>query len=205
MIGRVDSFGCFRQSHLGAPVSHPHTQAHTSFRQHQKNMAVEPSPEKLVHFYDELTEAQASIPTRSYKEFLIKWGYDAEQADRLCSRLDKGTGVIHRKDLCKPNEIPSNTLPALRDIQILNSDMNQKQAESIMLYVVDVIRRKKSKKDQLEDLKKRLEEVYGRGWNCYMTDGKFYSVCSHEAGTSLVFLLNEMVYGVFRTPYTSKH
>ncbi|KAL5962405.1 Dynein light chain [Taenia solium] len=168
-------------------------------------MAVEPSAETLVHFYDELTEAQASIPTRSYKEFLIKWGYDPEQADRLCSRLDRGTGVIHRKDLCKPNEILCNTLPALRDVQILNSDMNQKQAESIMLYVVDVIKRKKSKKDQLEDLKKRLEEVYGKGWNCYMTDGKFYSVCSHEAGTSLVFLLNDMVYGVFRTPCASKH
>nr|CDS34768.1 tegumental protein [Hymenolepis microstoma]CUU98053.1 tegumental protein [Hymenolepis microstoma] len=167
-------------------------------------MAAEPSPETLVHFYDELTEAQASIPTKSYMEFLIKWGYDRETAERLCIRLDKGTGVIHRKDLCRPTDIPCNSLPLLRDVQILNSDMKQKQAESIMLYVVELIRRKKSKKDQLEDLKKRLEEVYGKGWNCYMTDGKFYSVCSHEAGTSLVFVLNEMVYGVFRTPFTGK-
>ncbi|VUZ56275.1 unnamed protein product [Hymenolepis diminuta] len=168
-------------------------------------MAAEPNPETLVHFYDELTEAQASIPTKSYMEFLIKWGYDRETAERLCTRLDKGTGVIHRKDLCRPTDMPSNSLPALRDVQILNSDMKQKQAESIMLYVVEIIKKKKSKKDQLEDLKKRLEEVYGRGWNCYMTDGKFYSVCSHEAGTSLVFILNDMVYGVFRTPFTGKH
>lgn len=41
-------------------------------------------------------------------------------------------------------------LPALRDIQILNSDMKQKQAESIMLYVVEVIKKKKSKKVQIK-------------------------------------------------------
>ncbi|KAM7537850.1 hypothetical protein Aperf_G00000071573 [Anoplocephala perfoliata] len=167
-------------------------------------MAAEPSPETLVHFYDELTEAQASIPTQDYLDFLVKWGHDRESAERLCSRLDRGSGVIRRRDLCKSADVPYSSLPALRGVQILNSDMKQKQAESIMLYVVRSMRGKQSKKDQLEDLKKRLEKVYGSGWNCYMTDGKFYSVCSHEKGTSLVFILNDMVYGVFRTPYTGQ-
>ncbi len=55
-------------------------------------------------------------------------------------------------------------------------------------------------------MKRRLEEVYGKGWNCYMTDGKFYSVCSHEAGSSLVFVHHDIVYGIFRTPgMSSRH
>ncbi len=43
----------------------------------------------------------------------------------------------------------NSRLPALRDVQILTSDMKQKQAESIMLYIMDVLRRRKSKRVSL--------------------------------------------------------
>ena len=132
----------------------------------------------------------AAVPTQSYMDFLIKWGYDRDQAEVSIMRLQMAEAVcinqfffrefatawikelallddeifadqvtfpatrkhpkfsIHQVETFDINSVNFLTyrLPALRDIQILTSDMKQKQAESIMLYIVDVVKRKKSKK-----------------------------------------------------------
>nr|VZI27322.1 unnamed protein product [Spirometra erinaceieuropaei] len=40
----------------------------------------DPTPENLIHFYDELTEAQAVLPTKEYQAYLTKWGVSESMA-----------------------------------------------------------------------------------------------------------------------------
>nr|VZI50935.1 unnamed protein product [Spirometra erinaceieuropaei] len=164
-------------------------------------MAEEPAPERLIHYYDEMTEAKAAIPTKDYKNFLVKWGIEENQAERICNRFDTNkTGFIRREDLYRDCTGFTNDTSALRDVRILTTDMRPMQRQSIILYVIEILQRRMSKQEQLNAVKQRVESVYGEGWNCYMTDGKFYSVCSHKAGSSLVFVYKNIVFGLYQTP-----
>lgn len=54
--------------------------------------------------------------------------------------------------------------------------------------------------DRIKDIKARVEKIYGSGWNCYIANGRYWSVCTHRPGTNLVFVLHDVVYGIYQTP-----
>ncbi|VDN14459.1 unnamed protein product [Dibothriocephalus latus] len=161
----------------------------------------EPSPDRLVHFYDELTEAQAVLKTEEYRAYLTKWGVSESAAANYCARFDpKRTGFIKREDICTALNCYPNPPAILREVEILTTDMSAKKRESILLLILDGTHKKKSKQDRLQEIKERIERVYGSGWNVFMADGRYWSVCSHKPGTNLVFVHKGMVYGVHQTP-----
>uniref|UniRef100_A0A183SJD2 DDE Tnp4 domain-containing protein n=1 Tax=Schistocephalus solidus TaxID=70667 RepID=A0A183SJD2_SCHSO len=100
----------------------------------------------------------------------------------------------------------------LREVEVLTTDMSAKKKESILLLVLEGVNKKKSKQltihclcfiniqERLQEIKERIERVYGLGWNVFMADGRYWSVCSHKPGTNLVFVHKGIVYGVHQTP-----
>lgn len=46
----------------------------------------------------------------------------------------------------------------------------------------------------------KLDKLYGGGWNVYLAEGRYWSVCSHKPGSNLTFAYRGVVYGVFQTP-----
>lgn len=53
--------------------------------------------------------------------------------------------------------------------------------------------------DQLRETKNYMERIYGQGWNCYIADGRYWSICAHKPGSNLVFVYLGIAYGVFQT------
>lgn len=49
-------------------------------------------------------------------------------------------------------------------------------------------------------IKKKLDALYGSGWNVYIAEGRYWAVCSHKPGSNLTFTYQGVVYGVFQTP-----
>ncbi|VDK30547.1 unnamed protein product [Dibothriocephalus latus] len=167
-------------------------------------MADEPSPERLIHYYDEMTEAKAAYLWQNWDLILTK-AIAVRKHYAICDRFDpKKTGLIRREDLYHDCTGFTPNYAALRDVRILTTDMRPMQQQSIVLYVIDVLQKRMSKQEQLNAIKQRVESVYGEGWNCYMTDGKFYSLCSHKAGSSLVFVYKNLVFGLYQTPGSVK-
>ncbi|BHF64496.1 hypothetical protein SprV_0200750100 [Sparganum proliferum] len=161
----------------------------------------DPTPENLIHFYDELTEAQAVLPTKEYQAYLTKWGVSESLAASYCAMFDpKRTGFIKREDLCTSLNCWPNQPAILRDVEVLTTDMSAKKRESVLLLVLEGVNKRKSKQDKLQEIKARIERVYGPGWNVFMADGRYWSVCSHKPGTNLVFVHRGIVYGVHQTP-----
>ncbi|VDM33708.1 unnamed protein product [Hydatigera taeniaeformis] len=171
-------------------------------------------PEKLVHLYDELTESQIGnvsaiiilpvlpgISTKTYHKYLLKWGIDEGVASRICSSIDPtGKGTITREALCDTLKCWPNQPAILRDVEVIESDMSSMKRESIILLMLEVVSERRQKKETIEEIRRRLEKVYGEGWSCYIAEGRFWSVCAHRQGSNLAFVYKKMVYGVFQTP-----
>ncbi|KAH9282841.1 hypothetical protein ECG_04438 [Echinococcus granulosus] len=165
-------------------------------------MGETPHPEKLVHLYDELTESQLGVPTKDYRKYLMKWGIDEGAASQLCSLIDPtGKGTITREALCDALKCWPNQPAILRDVEVIDSDMPSMKRESIILLMLEVVLEKRAKKETIEEIRRRLEKIYGNGWSCYIAEGRFWSICAHRQGSNLAFLYKKMVYGVFQTPY----
>ncbi|KAL5110877.1 hypothetical protein TcWFU_009074 [Taenia crassiceps] len=142
-------------------------------------MAGNAQPEKLVHLYDELTESQIGISTKVYKKYLMKWGVDEGVASRICSSIDPtGRGTITREALCDALKCWPNQPAILREVEVIESDMSAMKRESIILLMLEVVSERRSKKETIEEIRRRLEKVYGDGWSCYIAEGRF---CSHHA------------------------
>ncbi|VUZ56279.1 unnamed protein product [Hymenolepis diminuta] len=95
-----------------------------------------------------------------------------------------------------------NFRPAiLKNVQLLESDMSVMKRESIILLVLEVVLERRSKKETLDEIKQRLQAIYGEGWSVYIAEGRYWSVCSHNPGSNLAFLYQNTVYGVYQTPH----
>lgn len=113
----------------------------------------------------------------------------------------------------------------LKNVQLLESDMSVMKRESIILLILEVVMERRSKKvrffccitfllqnlskstiyfgifqETLDEIKQRLQAIYGEGWSVYIAEGRYWSVCSHNPGSNLAFLYHNTVYGVYQTP-----
>ncbi|KAL5962406.1 hypothetical protein TSMEX_009860 [Taenia solium] len=164
-------------------------------------MEVNTNPEKLVHLYDELTESQLGISTLVYKDYLLKWGVDEGVASRLCSSIDpSGKGTIRREALCEALKCWPNQPAILRDVEVIESDMSAMKRESIILLMLEVVSERRPKRETIEEIRRRLEKIYGDGWSCYIAEGRYWSICAHRQGSNLAFVYKKMIYGVYQTP-----
>nr|CDS34770.1 tegumental antigen [Hymenolepis microstoma] len=160
-------------------------------------------PEKLVHLFDELTETQPGVPTAEYKKYLVKWGVDTKTSTRICNMADPtGSGRVTRDALCEGLRCWPNQPAILKNVQLLDSDMSLMKRESVTLLILEVISERKSKKETIDEIKKRLQAIYGEGWSVYIAEGRYWSVCSHRPGSNLAFLYQNTVYGVYQIPNT---
>ncbi|VDN98613.1 unnamed protein product [Rodentolepis nana] len=154
-------------------------------------------PEKLVHLFDELTETQPGVPTSEYKKYLVKWGVDGKTATKICNMADpKGKGRITRDALCEGLKHWPNQPAILKNVQLLDSDMSVMKRESVTLLILEVIAERKSKKETIDEIKKRLQTLYGDGWSVYIAEGRYWSVCSHRPGSNLAFYYQNAVYAL---------
>ncbi|VDD80427.1 unnamed protein product [Mesocestoides corti] len=157
--------------------------------------------EKLLLFYDELTEAQAVLPVKTYLDHLIKWGMSANKAAALISMVDpRNTGYIKREDICRALNFSPTRPTALQDVSVISTDMPGKQRDSIILLVLEILAQNRKKAVILQELKERLEIVYGGKWSCFIAEGRYWSICSHKPGKNLVFSYRGYVYGVSESP-----
>ncbi|KAM7538123.1 hypothetical protein Aperf_G00000071607 [Anoplocephala perfoliata] len=164
-------------------------------------MTESPGPEKLVHIYDELTEEQRGVPTSEYRRHLIRWGVDNKVATQVCSMVDPtGTGYVKRDALCEGLNCYPNQPGFMKDVKLMESDMPGVKRKSVILLIVETVEKNKTKEDTLDEIIQRLEKIYGPGWNAYIADGRYWSICSHQQGSNLAFLYKDKVYGVYQSP-----
>ncbi|BHF64495.1 hypothetical protein SprV_0200750000 [Sparganum proliferum] len=165
-----------------------------------------PSPELLVHIYDEIAESQVRLPKRDYEKYLVKWGVAHNKAADLCSMADPdGNGYITRDELCSTLNCWPDRPRELNDVKVLQSDMPLKQRESMILLICDCANKRGSKHDIARQIKKRVEAIYGDGWNVLVVDGRFWLVQAHKPGSNLVFVYKNLVYGISQAPGIKDH
>ncbi|CDS42314.1 tegumental calcium binding EF hand protein [Echinococcus multilocularis] len=154
--------------------------------------------EKLIHFYDELREDKAKLSTSVYYDHLVKWGTSPEKATSLIRMMDpKNTGYITRNGICRTMNFNLQSLRALKDIEIIKTDMSPSKRDSVALLFLELASRNVKKESMLRQLKERLEIVYGGDWSCFISDGHYWSICIHNPGTNLVFKYRDHIYGAF--------
>ncbi|KAL7064097.1 hypothetical protein AAHC03_04935 [Spirometra sp. Aus1] len=165
-----------------------------------------PSPELLVHIYDEIAESQVRLPKTAYEKYLVKWGLNQNKAAGICSMADPdGNGYITRDELCSTLNCWPNRPRELRDVKVLQSDMPLMKRESMILLICDCANKRGSNHDIASQIKKRIEAVYGDGWSVFVVDGRFWSVQAHKPGSNLVFVYKDLVYGIFQSPGIKDH
>ncbi|VDD80425.1 unnamed protein product [Mesocestoides corti] len=114
-----------------------------------------------------------------------------------------GTGFVKRDDVCNALNCYPNQPKYLEDIEVLANDMSQRKRESVIKIMLGAFSSRKPKKDKLKEAKEKLDKLYGKGWNVYIAEGRFWAVCSHKPGSNLTFVHHGVVYGVFQTPSES--
>ncbi|EUB64351.1 Dynein light chain 1 cytoplasmic [Echinococcus granulosus] len=115
----------------------------------------------------------------------------------------KGTGFVRRDDVCNALRWYPNEPGFLGDVEVLANDMSQRKRESVIKIILTTLATKKPKKEKLRMIKKKLEALYGTGWNVFIAEGRYWAVCSHKPGSNLTFIHRGVVYGVFQTPSDS--
>eukprot|EP00108_Taenia_solium_P008090 TsM_000566800 transcript=TsM_000566800 gene=TsM_000566800 len=172
----------------------------------------EPDADLLVHLFDEINESESRLPTEEYYHHLIKWGVPKDKArarnrhspnpyHNYVAMFDpKGTGFVRRDDVCNALHWYPSESGFLADVEVLANDMSQRKRESVIKIILTALASKKPKKDKLGMIKKKLDALYGSGWNVYIAEGRYWAVCSHKPGSNLTFTYHGVVYGVFQTP-----
>ncbi|KAH9283544.1 hypothetical protein ECG_04441 [Echinococcus granulosus] len=164
----------------------------------------EPGADLLVHLFDEINESESRLPTEEYYHHLIKWGVPKDKARNYIAMFDpKGTGFVRRDDVCNALRWYPNEPGFLGDVEVLANDMSQRKRESVIKIILTTLATKKPKKEKLRMIKKKLEALYGTGWNVFIAEGRYWAVCSHKPGSNLTFIHRGVVYGVFQTPSDS--
>ncbi|VDN16493.1 unnamed protein product [Dibothriocephalus latus] len=51
-----------------------------------------------------------------------------------------------------------------------------------------------------QEILKRIEPIYGKGWTIYVTDGRVWAMQVHQPGSNLVFAYKGNVYGLYQCP-----
>ncbi len=109
----------------------------------------------------------------------------------------------------------------LRGIRFLKTDMAARKADSVATLVAWTMGEEGSRavssfvrertlqqtldhhfllQAKMHSVKDRLAKIYGPGWNVFMVEGQYSSICAHKPGSNLVFTYKGVVYGVYQTP-----
>nr|CDS34759.1 tegumental antigen [Hymenolepis microstoma]CDS34771.1 tegumental antigen [Hymenolepis microstoma]CUU98055.1 tegumental antigen [Hymenolepis microstoma] len=158
-----------------------------------------PDCETLLRYFDELSETR--VATKDFENHLLKWGFEKDTVKSYAARCDpQKTGYIKRRDLCDILDYHPNQPSFLKNVSIIETDMNQCQRESIIQIVLHGMRGADSPEAKLFRVKERIEKLFGREWSLYQAYGGFWGICQYEATSNLWFNYKGITYGVMQVP-----
>ncbi|KAM7538133.1 hypothetical protein Aperf_G00000071597 [Anoplocephala perfoliata] len=153
--------------------------------------------EKFILHYDELTENNRSVPVQDYYDQLIKWGTSPEKASEIIRKVNpEGRECISRNDICRAVKYDPKQRDSLKGVKIVYCDMPTTRKNSITMHFLQLVSQNMDKSEMLQQLKTRLETVYGGDWSCFVTEGRYWARHSYKPSLLLIFAYQGTVYGV---------